>query len=199
MRRFNFFESTFAPWSRQNLNPCGVSSFFCESTFAPWSRQNLNPCGVSSFFCESTFAPWSRQNLNPCGVSSVFCESTFALWSHLNPCGVSSFFVSRPSHPEAAKTLSFKCFLWINLRTLKPPKPKPMWRFKFSFWNDVYTQNLLELQDEWQGVGGGQGHVAEAKELSSKLLPCTGWKKGGLDAGVTRPPFAHQCKRFTST
>ena len=97
------------------------------------------------------------------------------------PCGVLSFFVVHlhsqhvPAEWETKTKTKLKPSRSLSLHgTMGPEKTrKTMWRFNF-FCELIFT-------------------------TSSKLLPCTGWQRGGLDAGITRPPFAHQCKRFALT
>ena len=119
--------------------PCGVSILFCESTFAPRTFPE-NHVAFQIFFCGSTFAPQNRPR-EPCGISSFLCESTF----HLEPSQktiwrftvflridlpaknlpiwrfnfVESTFTTR-TFPENHAAFQF---FWVDLRTLKPPKP----------------------------------------------------------------------------
>ena len=54
------------------------------------------------------------------------------------------------------------------------------------------------IPDRERGQWGARNKSAEhgSEHLGPKLLPCTGSQMRGLDAGITRPPFAQQCGGF---
>ena len=50
------------------------------------------------------------------------------------------------------------------------------------------------LRGKWGARDEELEHGSE--HLGRKCLACIGSQKGGLDGGITRPPFAHQCRGF---
>ena len=57
------------------------------------------------------------------------------------------------------------------------------------------------VRNPWHSEGGaGKEEVEHGSErIQFKARPVHWLTKGGLDAGLTRPPFAHQCKGFALT
>ena len=107
------------------------------------------------------------------------------------------FFVNRPSQQQPSqKTMGRILHLHEWQKTERQIVAKKQENHVAFYWTIHALPTLIKrappepsthLYRTERGVSGRQ-HGSE--HLGPKLLPCTGSQKGGLDAGITRPPFA---------